>query len=191
MIVDKTNIVTKIVGVLCGAAAAVGLYYTLQGFILYRFIVAVVNLAIALVCFLGTGKDREILTGIFAFMIVFEIVRVFTEESLTLTNGLFLLLRVGGYVSLPAYFLYVVKNKWIPIIGGSVVSLFMIRNMYNLVLSYRNIEQMSASMGMQAQPFGVMLGKNMIGLATYVIPTLAIVILILSKAVKFPMYKND
>ena len=182
MIIDKTSTITKIVGIICAIAAAYLAFLTFRGFIYYRVIALLACAALAFVCLKGIGKDKEICVGVFGFMAVFEIVRMLLEESFSLQSGLLLLLRILGYISVVAYLLGIIKNKIIPIIGCILVTLFMVMNVYNLVISMRNL--------------GAMVGTNVnlcngntiidiIGIVAYGVPAIAMMVLIAAGVTKF------
>lgn len=182
MIIDKTNKITKILAVICAVCAVLGSVLTIRGFVFYRLIVTLANAALAFVFFKGIGKDKEICVGIFGTLAVFEVVRVFMEESMNLSSGIFMLLRILGYVALVAYFMGFTKNKVIPIVGGSIVSLLMVKNVYNLLIAYKNWQTVLGGKGLKLSATFVL---DMMGVVTYIVPTLVITILIAIGAIKF------
>jgi len=179
MVIDKTKMVTKVLAVICALCAVLGLVQTLKAFILYRFVVTLADVALAFVCFKGIGKDKEICVGVYGVMAVFEIVRVFLEESLNLSSGILMLLRILCYVAIVAYLLGVIKNKMVPIIGGSIVSLLLLKNLYNLIMIYKNMPTFMGGMKITGDTI-----FHMVGIAAYIVPTLVITILIATDAVK-------
>ena len=185
MIIDKTNKITKIAGAICAISAVIGLILTIKGFVLYRFIVMLANISLAFICYISSRKDKEICLAVFGGLCVFEVIRIFTEESFTVSAGIFLLLRILGYVTIIVYLLRIVKNKFIPIIGGTLVSILLFRNIYNLILSYRNLQPLGDSLGVKVPVFSGSMVLNIFGILTYAVPTLLIVILIAVGAVKF------
>lgn len=182
MIIDKTNKITKMLAVVCAVCAVLGIALSIRGFVFYRFIVTLANAALAFVFFKGIGKDKEICVGIFGTLAVFEVVRVFMEESMNLSSGILMLLRILGYVALVAYFMGFIKNKVVPIIGGSIVSLLMVKNLYNLLISYKNMQTMFGGKGLKLSAPMVL---NLMGVVTYIVPTLVIAIIIAIGAIKF------
>ena len=79
------------------------------------------------------------------------------------------------------------KNKFIPIIGGTLVSILLLKNAYDLILAYRNLQTtLGGPLGINASAFSGSMVLDILGVLTYIIPTLLIVVLIAVGVVKFP-----
>ena len=187
MIIDKTNKITKIAGAICIISAVIELIVIIKGFVLYEFIVMLANILLAFICYKSSGKDKEICLAVFGGLCVFEVIRVFTVENFIISVGMILLLRILGYVTIIVYMLRIVKNKSIPIIGGTLVSILLFKNAYDLILAYWNLQTtLGGSLGINAPVFSGSMVLEILGVLTYIVPTLLIAVLIAVGAVKFP-----
>lgn len=191
IIVDKTSIAAKTMGILCGICSLLGLFLTFKGFVLLRFVVAVANAMIAFVCIKGIGADQEIFSAIWGVLAIYDFIHTFFGNGLTLRCGLSLLLRIACYLAVLAYFFQIIHHKLFPIIGGSIIAFLPAKSVYSLILSFQSLSTIQTTVGTLnmmptlTSPLVQTFIFNILGVATYVFPAFSCVVLIAAGAIKF------